>query len=99
MQSAVDRFARVFGVCVIIVSLCNGCASGVPSATPMHATELNYFQVDCRIADKQRAMLESMRPAPEEIAMNTLNPFVRKHGDVTTQINRNLFLLKYCNQP
>jgi stalled ribosome alternative rescue factor ArfA len=22
-----------------------------------------------------------------------------KHGDVTTQINRNLFLLKYCNQP
>ena len=99
MQSAVDKFARVFGACAILVSLCSGCASGVPSAGPMHATELNYFQVDCRIADKQRAMLESMRPTPEEIAMNTLNPFVRKHGDVTTQINRNLFLLKYCNQP
>jgi hypothetical protein len=65
----------------------------------MHATELDYFQVDCRIASQQRAMLESMRPSPEEIAMNKLNPFVEKHGDVITQINRNLFLLKYCNQP
>jgi hypothetical protein len=99
MQSAVDKFARVFGACVIIVSLCSGCASGVPSSGPMHAKELNYFQVDCRIADKQRAMLESMRPTPEEIALNKLNPFADKHGDVTTQINRNLFLLKYCNQP
>ena len=99
MQSAVDKFARVFGACAILVSLCSGCASGVPSAGPMHAAELNYFQVDCRIADKQRAMLESMRPTPEEIALNKLNPFADKHGDVITQINRNLFLLKYCNQP
>jgi hypothetical protein len=99
MQSAVDKFARVFGVCVILVSLCSGCASGVPSAAPMHAKELNHFQVDCRIANQQRAMLESMRPTPEEIALNKLNPFADKHGDVTTQINRNLFLLKYCNQP
>jgi hypothetical protein len=99
MQSVVDKFARVFGVCVIIVSLCSGCASGVPSAQPMLASELDYFQTDCRIADRQRAMLESMRPTPEEIAMNKLNPFVQKHGDVITKINSNLFLLKYCNQP
>jgi translation initiation factor IF-1 len=99
MQSVVDKFARVFGACAILVSLCSGCASGVPSAGPMHAAELNYFQVDCRIANQQRAMLESMRPTPEEIVLNKLNPFADKHGDVTTQINRNLFLLKYCNQP
>jgi len=65
----------------------------------MHAKELNHFQVDCRIADQQRVMLESMRPTPEEIALNKLNPFAAKHGDVISQINRNLFLLKYCNQP
>jgi hypothetical protein len=96
MQEAVDKFARVFGACVILVSLCSGCASGVPSARPMHANELNHFQVDCRIADKQRAMLESMRPSPDEIALNKINPFADKHGDVVTQINYNLFLLRYC---
>jgi hypothetical protein len=99
MQEVVDKFARVSGVCVILASLCSGCASGVPSAGPMHAHELNHFQVDCKIADTQRAMLESMRPTPDEIALNKLNPFADKHGDIVTQINRNLFLLKYCNQP
>ena len=96
MQEVVDKFARVFGACVITVSLCSGCASGAPSARPMHAGELNHFQVDCRIAGKQRAMLESMRPTPDEIALNKLNPFADKHGDVVTQINYNLFLLRYC---
>ena len=99
MQEVVDKFARVFGACAILVSLCSGCASGVPSARPMHAAELNHFQVDCRIAGQQRAMLESMRPTPDEIALNKMNPFADKHGDITTQINYNLFLLKYCNQP
>ena len=99
MQEVVDKFARVFGVCVTLVSLCSGCATGVPSAAPMHAHELNHFQVDCRIADKQRAMLESMRPTPDEIVLNKLNPFADKTGDIVTQINYNLFLLKYCNQP
>jgi hypothetical protein len=96
MQEAVDKFARVFGVCVTLVSLCSGCATGVPSAAPMHAGELNHFQVDCRIANQQRAMLESMRPTPDEIAMNKMNPFADRHGDVVTQINYNLFLLRYC---
>jgi len=96
MQEVVDKFARVFGACVILVSLCSGCASGVPSARPMHARELNHFQVDCRIANQQRAMLESMRPTPDEIAINKMNPFADKHGDIVTQINYNLFLLRYC---
>ena len=99
MNEVADKFARVFGACGIIVSLCSGCATGVPSAGSIHADELDYFQVDCRIANQQRAMLESMRPTSEEIAMNRLNPLAFKQGDVVTQINRNLFLLKYCNQP
>jgi hypothetical protein len=98
MQSAVDKFARVFGACVITVSLCSGCATGTPTAQP-HAQDLNYFQVDCKIVGQQRALLESMRPTPDEIAWNKLNPFAEKYGDINTQINYNLFLLSYCDKP
>ena len=98
MQEAVDKFARVFGACVITVSLCSGCATGTPTAQP-HAQDLNYFQVDCKIVDQQRALLESMRPSQEEIAWNKLNPFAEKHGDIITQINFNLNRLNYCDKP
>jgi hypothetical protein len=99
MQEAVDKFARVFGACVIIVSLCSGCATGTPAARPMLANDLNHFQVDCKIVDQQRALLESMRPSQEEIAWNKLNPFAEKHGDIITQINFNLNRLNYCDRP
>ena len=98
MQEVVDKFARVFGACVITVSLCSGCATGTPTAQP-HAQDLNYFQVDCKIVDQQRALLESMRPSLEEIAWNKLNPFAEKHGDIMTQINFNLHQLSYCDKP
>jgi hypothetical protein len=98
MQEAVDKFARVFGACVITVSLCSGCATGTPTAQPI-AQDLNRFQPDCKIVGQQRAMLESMRPTAEEIAWNKLNPFAEKFGDINTQINYNLFLLSYCDKP
>jgi hypothetical protein len=85
MQEAVDKFARVFGACVITVSLCSGCATGTPTAQP-RAQDLNYFQVDCKIVDQQRALLESMRPSLEEIAWNKLNPLAEKYGDINFQI-------------
>ena len=97
MQEAVDKFARVFGACVITVSLCSGCATGTPTAQPI-AEDLNYFQVDCKIADQQRAMLQSMRPSTDEIVWNKLNPFAEKYGDVITQINFNLNRLNYCER-
>ena len=98
MLEAVDKFARVFGACVITVSLCSGCATGTPTAQPI-AQDLNRFQPDCNIVGQQRALLESMRPTPEEIAWNKLNPFADKYGDINTQINFLLHQLSYCDRP
>jgi hypothetical protein len=98
MLEAVDKFARVFGACVITVSLCSGCATGTPTAQPQ-AQDLNRFQPDCRIVGQQRVMLESMRPTQEEIAWNKLNPFAEKYGDIITQIDFNLRQLSYCDKP
>jgi hypothetical protein len=98
MLEAVDKFARVFGACVITVSLCSGCATGTPTAQPI-AQDLNRFQPDCKIVGQQRALLESMRPTQEEIAWNKLNPFTVKYGDINTQINFLLHQLSYCDKP
>jgi hypothetical protein len=97
MKEVVDKFARVFGACVIIVSLCSGCASqGTPGARPMAYQDLNYFQVDCRIAVQQRAMLMSMRQTRDEITLDQLTFWDRK-GNINRQIDYNLFLLRYCS--
>jgi hypothetical protein len=93
MKEVVDKFARVFGASVILVSLCSGCASqGTPSATPMSYNDLNYFKVDCRIAAQQRAMLESMRRTRDEAALDQ----IFGQGNINKQINMNLFELRYC---
>jgi len=96
MKEAVDKFARVFGACVIIVSLCSGCASGTPPARPMTASDLDYFRLDCKIKDQQRAFLESMRLTPDDVFFNKINVFEGKYGDVNTRVNRLLFELRYC---
>jgi hypothetical protein len=96
MKEAVDKFARVFGACVIIVSLCSGCASGTPPAKPMIASDLDHFQIDCRIKDKQRAFLESMRLTPDDVFFNKVNVFEEKYGDVNSKVNFYLFNLRYC---
>jgi len=54
--------------------------------------DLNYFQVDCRIAVEQRAMLESMRRTRDEAALDRL----LGDGNINRQINYNLHLLRYC---
>jgi hypothetical protein len=96
MKEAVDKFARVFGACVIIVSLCSGCATGTPPAKPMIASDLDHFQIDCRIKDKQRAFLESMRLTPDDVFFNKVNVFEEKYGDVNSKVNFYLFNLRYC---
>tara|TARA_R110000868_G_scaffold117995_1_gene313140 strand:+ start:63 stop:443 length:381 start_codon:yes stop_codon:yes gene_type:complete len=95
-QEVVDKFARVFGVCVIIASLCSGCATGTPAARPMLADDLNHFQVDCRIKDQQRAFLESMRLTRDDVFFNRMNVFEEKYGDVNSKVNFYLFHLRYC---
>jgi hypothetical protein len=96
MKEAVDRFARVFGACVIIVSLCSGCATGTPPARPMMATDLDTFVPDCKIKNQQRAFLESMRLTPDDVFFNKINVFEEKYGDVNTRVNLFLFDLRYC---
>jgi hypothetical protein len=92
MNEVAHKFALVSGACVIIVSLCSGCASGTPSARPMAYEDLNYFQVDCRIAVQQRTMLESMRRTRDEQALDKFFG----DGNINKQINYNLHLLRYC---
>ena len=92
MLEVVDKFARVFGASAILVSLCSGCAVGTPSGGAMAYEDLDRFQVNCKIAVQQRAMLESMRQTQDEQA---LNKFFGT-GNINKQINYNLFLLRYC---
>ena len=58
--------------------------------------ELNYFILDCNIAVEQRTMLESMRQTRDEVALDQLT-FWNRRGNINSQINRNLFLLRYCS--
>ena len=97
MNEVAHKFALVFGACVILVSLCSGCASqGTPGALPMAYEDLNYFQVDCKIAVQQRAMLMSMRQTRDEVALDRLT-FWDRQGNINRQIDYNLFLLRYCS--
>jgi len=92
MKEVVGKFALVSGACAILVSLCSGCASRAPGAIPMAYEDLNYFQVDCKIAVQQRAMLESMRRTRDEQAWDKMSGM----KNVNSQINYNLHLLRYC---
>ena len=48
------------------VSLCSGCATGTPSRTAMSINDLEYFQPNCKIAQQQMAMLNSMRRTADD---------------------------------
>lgn len=62
ISKVAHRFATVFGLCVITVSLFSGCATHVrPEQVPVSTRDLNYFQVDCRIKEQQIAFLQSLR--------------------------------------
>jgi hypothetical protein len=92
MKEVAHKFARVSGACVILASLCSGCASGTPGSRPMAYEDLNYFQVDCKIAVQQRTMLESMRRTRDEAALDRISGM----KNINSQINYNLHLLRYC---
>jgi hypothetical protein len=54
--------------------------------------DLNYFQVNCKIAVEQRTMLESMRRTRDEQAWDKISGM----KNINSQINYNLHLLRYC---
>ena len=96
MKEVAAKFVRVFGVFVITASLFSACSNQrTASAIPMSYDDLNYFQVDCKIAVQQRTMLESMRQTRDEVALDKLT-FWDRRGNVNRQIDYNLFLLRYC---
>lgn len=62
----------------------------------MIASDLDHFQIDCKIKDKQQAFLESQRLTQEDVFYNRLNVFEEKYGDVNSKVNFYLFNLRYC---
>jgi len=62
----------------------------------MVSSDLDHFQIDCRIKDQQRAFLESMRLTPDDVFFNKVNVFEEKYGDVNSKVNFYLFNLRYC---
>ena len=61
-----DKFVLKFGTCVMCVSLFSACATGTPSRTAMSIDDLEYFQPNCKIAQQQIAMLNSMRRSADD---------------------------------
>lgn len=70
MNKTVLLSKNVFGLCVIIASLCSGCATAPDRArVPMHVNDLNSYQVACKDRKNQVEQLQSMRTdANEELA-------------------------------
>jgi hypothetical protein len=57
----------VFGLCVITVSLCSGCATAPDRArVPMHVDDMNRYQISCRDKQRQTEQLQSMRTTQNE---------------------------------
>jgi len=54
--------------------------------------DLNYFQVNCKIAVQQRTMLMNMRRTRDEAVLDQITG----NGNINKQINYNLHLLRYC---
>ena len=65
MRDTVPRFASVYGVCVTLaILLTTGCST--VQRTPMGFVDLDHYKVDCRKKGEQIALLQSMRPTPDE---------------------------------
>ena len=91
-----DKFALKFGICVMFVSLCSGCATGTPSRTAMSIDDLEYFQTDCKIAQQQIAMLHSMRRTADD-QLFSLDGWSGRSKKINWLINWNIQSLRdYC---
>jgi hypothetical protein len=96
MNVLAQKFVNVFGPCVIIASLCSGCATGTPSRVAIDPYDLNYFQPDCSQKAQQIAFLQSLRRSPEDRAF-TLSGWFGVDDQVNWTINSHILYLKqYC---
>jgi hypothetical protein len=91
-----DKFALKFGICVIIVSLCSGCATGTPSATAIDPDELKWFNPDCSRAGEQMAWLQSLRRTADD-QLFSVRGWLGEGKRVNWLINSHLrYLRDYC---
>ena len=66
MNSTSRQLKLASGIFVTIVSLFSISGCGTVHNTSMAATDLNYFQVNCKLKAEQIVMLQSMRASPDE---------------------------------
>ena len=91
-----DKFVLKFGICVMCVSLCSGCATGTPSRTAMSVQDLEYFQPNCKIAKEQIAMLNSMRRTADD-QLFSLSGWTGQDRKINWLINWHIrYLRDYC---
>ena len=97
MSGIAAKFAYVFGPCVIIASLCSGCATGGPPSRPVaNLNDLNYFQPDCKIRDQQIAYLQSLRRTSDDMLFS-FSGWIGYDKTVNWTIDNHLRqLIHYC---
>ena len=96
MNALGRRFVTAFGLCVITVSLCSGCATGAPTTDSVSLYDLNYFQPDCRIKEKQLQFLQSLRRGPDD-KLFTLSGWFRVDNQINWTIDNHIrHLVQYC---
>jgi hypothetical protein len=96
MNAIADKFVQKFGICVIIVSLCSGCATGTPSAAAIDPDELKWFNPDCSRAGEQMAWLQSLRRTADD-QLFSVRGWLGEGQRVNWLINSHLrYLRDYC---
>lgn len=95
MFARAHKFATVFGLCAITVSLFSGCASS-PGKVQVSLYDLNYFQPDCARKAEQIAFLQSLRPNAND-RLTTISGLSGRDSQVNWTINSHLqYLAQYC---
>ncbi len=83
-------------MCVTIVSLCSGCATGSPPSQSVTFDELNRYQIDCRKKSEQIAFLNSLRRSPDD-RLFTLDGWFGVNDRINWVINYHLvYINQYC---
>lgn len=96
MTGIVRKCAGVFGLCVTIVTLCSGCATGAPPAGQINLSDLDSMTIDCSRKAEQIAFLQSLRRPPDE-KLFSANGWFGYNDRLHQIINHQLrYLANYC---
>lgn len=98
MKGIVRNFVNVFGTCVIIVSLCSGCASsaGSRSRAVVNIDDLEHFKINCQAKQEQMMYLQSLRRTSDDMLLS-FSGWTGYDHHVNWLINEKLIYLRsYC---